>query len=344
MNKIKIGNKNIGNFLKPFIIAEIGTNFKNIQEAKKMILISSQSGADAVKFQTYKAETLAIPDATFPDDSGKIISQYDYFKKTELSEKNHYILFKYAKKHKILFISTPSSKEDVDFLDSLGVPAFKTGSDDLTNLSLLKYIAEKKKPMIISTGMSTIQDIKKSIDIIRKTGNNKIIFLHCTVGYPAKFEDVNIRSIKVLQKKFNYPIGFSDHTFGFIAPILATSFGSCIIEKHVSIDKSRGGPDNDVAIDIRHLKHMIKAINKAYVSLGSFKKRVQVSEQKWVKAARKSLFTTCDIKKGTIITENMLIAKRPGNGIKTSDIYKIVGKIAKRDLKKNQLLKMPEVR
>lgn len=343
LNQIKIGNKCIGDGFKPFIISEIGTNFQSLEEAKIMIELSAKSGADAVKFQTYKAERLATPGAFFPLKNGKKISQYDYFKKTELSEKNHKILMKHAQKKNILFISTPSNKEDVDFLDNLGVPAFKTGSDDLTNLSLLQHIAQKNKPMIISTGMSSIKMIKKSIKCIFDTGNKKVILLHCTVGYPAKIEDANLKAIETMRKELNQLIGYSDHTLGFTAPIVATALGACVIEKHVAFDKTRGGPDNDVAIDIKQFSQLVFAINKSYISLGTGKKEIASSEKAWVNAARKSIYTAVDINNGEIITLNKLITKRPANGIPANNIFDIVGKKAKVNLNANHLLKHSDI-
>lgn len=339
IRQIDIMDKSVGEGESVFFISEIGNAFENnIETAKKMIKMSAEAGADAVKFQTFKADTIADKESYFTFENGEKVSQYEFFKQNELSEENHYELMNFAKKEGILFLSTPSHKNDVDFLEELGVCAFKVGSDDLTNYPFLKYIAKKGLPMFVSTGMSTLGEIEDAVNTIKDTGNEDIVLMHCTVGYPISLENANLRIIKTLQEAFQVPVGYSDHTPGYIAPIVATMMGSVAVEKHFTLDRSHGGPDYEVACEPDELVQIIKNIRNVEKVLGSSTKRILEQEIKWRESARKSIFAAQDIKPGTLITEEMLAIKRPSNGISPKYLELIIGRESKEYIREDELI------
>lgn len=339
IRRIDIMDKSIGEGKPVFFISEIGNAFENnIETAKKMIKLSAQAGADAVKFQTFKADTIADKNSFFTFENGERVSQYDFFKENELSEDNHYELMEFSKKEGISFISTPSHKNDVDFLEELGVCAFKVGSDDLTNYPFLKYIAKKGLPMFVSTGMSSLGEIEDAVNTIKDTGNEDLILMHCTVGYPISLENANLRIIKTLQEAFQVPVGYSDHTQGYLAPIVATTLGSVAVEKHFTLDRSHGGPDYEVAAEPDELVQIIDNIRNVKNVLGSSTKRIVEQEIKWRESARKSIFAAQDIKPETLITEEMLEIRRPSNGMSPKYLELIIGKMSRKYIHKDELI------
>ena len=259
-------------------------------------------------------------------------------KKLELSERDFEELFSYAQKKGIIFLSSPFDKRSVDLLDAIGVSAFKIGSGEITNLLLLKHIARKKKPIILSTGMSTIGEIKEALGIIQKEGAEEIILLHCVSCYPAKVEDMNLRVIETLGHTFKLPIGLSDHTLGITIPIAAVALGACIIEKHFTLDKNLSGPDHRASLEPEELKEMIKAIRDIERAMGDGIKRPTAEEEENKKAAQRSIVAKVDIPEGVIITEQMLDIKRPGIGIKPKYLDMVVGRRTKENIKLGELI------
>ena len=339
IRRIDIMGKSIGKGEPVYFISEIGNAFENnIETAKKMIKMSAKAGADAVKFQTFKADTIADKESLFTFENGEKVSQYEFFKQNELSEDNHYELMDLSKKEGISFISTPSHKNDVDFLEELGVCAFKVGSDDLTNYPFLKYIAKKGLPMFVSTGMSTLGEIEVAVNTIKDTGNEDLILMHCTVGYPISLENANLRIIKTLQEAFQVPVGYSDHTQGYLAPIVANMLGSVAIEKHFTLDRSHGGPDYEVAAEPGELVQIIENIRNVEKVLGSSTKKIVEQEIKWRESARKSIFAGQDIEPGTLITEEMIVIKRPSNGISPKYLELIIGRMSRKYIRKDELI------
>lgn len=339
IKRIDIMDKSIGKGEPVYFISEIGNAFENnIETAKKMIKMSAKAGADAVKFQTFKADTIADKESLFTFENGEKVSQYEFFKQNELSEDNHYELMDLSKKEGISFISTPSHKNDVDFLEELGVCAFKVGSDDLTNYPFLKYIAKKGLPMFVSTGMSTLGEIEVAVNTIKDTGNEDLILMHCTVGYPISLENANLRIIKTLQEAFQVPVGYSDHTQGYLAPIVANMLGSVAIEKHFTLDRSHGGPDYEVAAEPGELVQIIENIRNVEKVLGSSTKKIVEQEIKWRESARKSIFAGQDIEPGTLITEEMIVIKRPSNGISPKYLELIIGRMSRKYIRKDELI------
>lgn len=340
MKKVRIGNRLIGEGEQCFIIAEAGVNHNGeIKLAKKLIEVAKNAGADAIKFQTFKAENLVIKKAEkaeYQKDTTEEGTQYEMIKSLELSEKEFRELANYAEKRDIMFLSSPFDKESVDLLDRLDVPAFKIGSGEITNFPLLKYIAKRRKPIILSTGMATLGEVEEALNIIRSEGVDDVILLHCVSNYPAKIEDVNLRAMETLKQAFKLPIGFSDHTLGITAPIAAVALGACVIEKHFTLDRNLPGPDHKASLEPDELKEMVKAIRDTEKALGDGIKKPTKEEEEIKKIARKSIIAKVEIPKGTIITEEMLDVKRPGTGIKPKYMGIVIGSRAKTEIRPNE--------
>lgn len=345
--KIKIGKKIVNKESSCFIIAEAGVNHNgDLKLAKKMIDGAKKSGADSIKFQSFRAENLAAKYAKKSkyQETGLKESHYQLLKRLELSEKDHKELIFYCRKRKIVFLSTPYDEESADLLEKLGVPAFKVGSGELTHLPLLKHLAKKKLPMIVSTGGSYLNEVKEAVETIKKEGNNKIILLHCASLYPTPFEDVNLRTMLTLKKEFNLAVGYSDHTLGIIVPIAAVAMGAKVLEKHFTLDKNLPGPDHKASSEPKEFKEMTEAVGKTEKALGSSFKKPTKNEKEERKLGWRSIATKTDISKGTIIKKDMISFKRPGIGIKPKEIEKIIGRKAKRDIKKDVLLSWKDIK
>jgi N,N'-diacetyllegionaminate synthase len=346
--EIKIGNKMIGEGYPCFIIAEAGVNHNGSFElAKKLVDVAREAGVDAVKFQIFKSEkitTLNAEQAKYQkENTGKEESQLKMLKKLELSYDDFRKLKEYCDEKKIIFLSTPHScKEDVDLVAELCF-AIKVGSGDLTNLPILKYIAKKNLPIILSSGMAVMDEIKEAIETIKTEGNNKIILLHCTTNYPCPLEEVNLKVVDTLKEKFKLPTGYSDHTQGIMVSAMAVVRGACVIEKHFTLDKKMEGPDHKASLDPVELKEMVKLIREAEIILGDGIKEPRESETEVAKVARKSVVAGRIIQRGEKITEDMLAIKRPGTGILPKEINRVIGKEAKRDILADTLIKWEDL-
>jgi len=344
VDKIKIGDKLIGKNEPCFIIAEAGINHNgSLDIAKKLVDVAVKAGVDAVKFQTFKSEGVVTEKADAADyakrNIGQDIRQIDLVKRYELPYSYFKDLKKYCDKKNIIFLSTPHSFDAIAFLDGL-VPAFKFGSGDLTNIPALKYAAKKGKPMILGTGMSTLDEIKTAIQEIKKEGNNQIIALHCTTNYPCYFEEVNLNAMLTMKEKLDCMVGYSDHTLGINVPKIAVALGSVLIEKHFTINRETPGPDHKASLEPNELKNMVKEIRFVEKILGSYEKKPTQSEKEIMKIVRKSLVAKLDIEKGSIIKREMVEIKRPGNGIKPYEINKILGKKAKKQILEDEIFQM----
>lgn len=340
--KIKIANRGIGDGKRCFIIAEAGVNHNgNFVLAKQLIDAAIEAGADAVKFQTFEVEKLVTkfaPLANYQKRNLNTKSQYEMLKKVELSKLEFKELFNYCKKKKIIFLSTPFDSQSAEFLYRLGIAAFKIGSTDLTNIPLLLQVAKYTKPIILSTGMSTLLEVKETVEAIYSTGNKKLILLHCTSNYPTKYKDVNLRAMDTLKKKFDIPVGYSDHTLGFEVALAAVAMGACIIEKHFTLNKSLPGPDHQASLEPRELKMLVEGIRKIEESLGKEKKELLASERQMCRLMRKSIAANTDIHKDSVITEEMLTIKRPGTGLAPRELPLVLGKKAQRDIPSDTLI------
>lgn len=343
--KIKIGNKFIGRGEPCFIIAEAGVNHNgDFRLAKKLIDVAKEAGADAVKFQIFNAENIVTRNAKKAEyqivATGSQESQYEMLRKLELEKSDFRYLANYAKEKNITFLSSAFDKESVDLLDEIGVLAFKIASGEITNLPLLKYIAKRKLPIIFSTGMSTLKEVAQALKVIKNEGVKDIVLLHCVTSYPTKIKDVNLKAMQTMKYTFKLPVGFSDHTRGITIPIAAVVLGACVIEKHFTLDKNLPGPDHKTSLEPHELKEMVKAIRDVEEALGDGIKRPTKEEKAIKKVARRSIVAKVNISKGTIITENMLDIKRPGTGIEPNFLNLIIGKKAKVNIKKDEIISM----
>ena len=329
-----------------FIIAEAGVNHNgSISIAKKLIDMAVKAGADAVKFQTFKAENLVTMNAKKANyqkkNDKRNESQFDMLKKLELSPLMHKVLLSYCKKKNILFLSSPFDLQSIDFLNNLGLKIFKIPSGEITNFPYLKKIGRLKKKIILSTGMSNMSEIKKALKVLVKSGTKKknITVLHANTEYPTPARDVNLRSMLSIGKKLNVNFGYSDHTLGFEVSVAAVALGAKCIEKHFTLNSNLRGPDHRASLEPKDLIKMIKAIRNIEIALGSRVKRPSKSEIANIKIVRKSLVASRDIKKGEIFTEQNLTAKRPGNGLSPFKITKFLGKRSLKNYKKDQQIK-----
>jgi len=346
MLSIKIRSKKIGSNAPVFVVAEAGCNYEgDFKKAKEMVVAAAAAGADAIKFQTFIPEKLVTKTAPkfwdIPGCPGK--TQYEEFKETpQLSFKEYRELKRIAEKHGIILFSTPSDEESADMLDKLGVPMYKIASMDITHVPLLKHVAKKRKPIIISTGASTIDEIKEAVKVIESAGNRKIILLHCITNYPTKVNDVNLNMMKHLMEVFpDYPVGYSDHTEMPKSKdiiIAAVAMGAKVIEKHFTFDKNRPGYDHKISADYEDLKEIIKSIRMVEIALGNEIKKPVASEEKARILARRSLVAAKDIPRGATITREMIAVKRPGTGIEPKFLNTVIGKKAKKNIKEDEVI------
>ena len=341
-NLIKIGNKEIGDNKPCFIIAEACDNhLGSTKIAKEMVLKAFKFGADAIKFQHH------IPDEEMIKDEMKMSDNfdmhlYDFLKRYALTLDQHYELFEYCKKIGIIYLCTPFSLKAAEELNEMGVSAFKIGSGELTDIPTLKEIASFGKPMIISTGMSTFEEIDETVNSIKKI-NKKIILLNRTSEYPPSYSDINLGNIQKLKDRYGLIIGHSDHTPDIFTSIAAVAKGARIIEKHFILDKKQKGPDQSVSIDSFDFHQLIQGIRKVECALGS-KKAVYELEKPIRNWAHRSVVSLKEIKKGEVITRDMVWTKRPGTGIPAKSLYEIIGKIPKVDIPKDHLIKWDELK
>ena len=335
---VKIGSKSIGAGQPCIVISEIGAMYEDMDGMKKMIKASVDAGADAVKIQTYKAETIAHPDAEFEFEDGSRMSQLEFFKKYEISEDGHRELMLFAKELDTIFFSTPSDYADVDFLEGLGVPVYKTGSDDLTNYPFLEYIAKKKKPMIVSTGMCTLGEVEEAVGTIMCTGNDQLILLHCTVSYPPKLEFANLHVMETLKQAFGFPIGYSNHIDNIFAPVTAVTLGASVVEVHFTLDRALKRQDCQVAFEPEELKTMIKQIRMIPILKGSGVKSISEPEKKWRRNGRKSLISARSMKTGEVIQRKDIKIMRPGTGFHVRDLSLLVGRTLKKNIRENEII------
>jgi N,N'-diacetyllegionaminate synthase len=337
MNTIFIADRPVGPGSPTFIIAEAGVNHNgDTQLAHRLIDAAANAGADAVKFQTFKAEKLVTKSAKMADyqvqNTGQETSQLDMLRKLELQYEDHAALKAYAESKGLVFLSTPFDTDGIDFLKNLGVKALKAGSGDLTNLPYLKKMASQGLPIIISTGMAVMEECSEAVATIRATGNENFVVLHCTTNYPCPEPEVNLRAMATMEAELQCLIGYSDHTDGILVPQLAVAAGACLIEKHFTLDRNMEGPDHKASLEPHELQAMVQAIRQVEKIMGHGKKIPNPSELKIMEAARKSVVAATSIAAGTVISSTMLDIKRPGTGISPKNLQDLAGKVAKVDI------------
>ena len=344
MTQIKLNNMIIGRGRPPFIVAEAGINHNGeIDKALKMIKVAKEAGADAIKFQTFKAEEVVNSEQTYSYISqGKEIteSMFEMFKRCEFSKEEWFKIKRKCDEEKILFLSTPQNRSDLDLLLELGIPAIKIGSDDFTNLPLLKDYSITKLPLIVSSGMADLAEIYNSLKTIGSFDNYPTILLVTTSQYPTPPQDVNLLKFSTLSATFPMiPLGFSDHTQGILASSLAVAFGACFFEKHFTLDHNLPGPDHWFSEDVLGLKTWIDSIRMAYLMMGNSIVEPTVKEQDMKKVARRSIVTLNDIEKGDKLNNKNIGLLRPGNGLPSNMIEKLYGLTALQKIQKGKLIK-----
>ena len=332
---------------KVFIIAEAGVNHNgNIEIAKKLVDIAVEAGADAVKFQTFKAKNLVSKYAEKADYQKQTTdndeSHFEMIRKLELNVDMHRELIAYCNNKNILFLSTPFDSESADLLNNLGLDIFKIPSGEITNLPYLRKIGGYKKTVILSTGMSTLEEVKEALNVLITSGTLKenITVLHANTEYPTPIEDVNLKAMQTIAQEFDVKVGYSDHTEGIEVPIAAAAMGAKVIEKHFTIDKTLEGPDHKASLSLKELKTMVAAIRNIEKALGDGIKQPSRSEKKNIEIMRKSIVALTNIKKGEIFSENNIAVKRPANGINPMRWDKIIGKVSLRDYNEDELIEL----
>jgi len=328
-----------------FIIAEAGVNHNgNVALAFDLIDAARDAGADAVKFQTWITEKLTLPDTKMADyqrqNVGQDQTQFEMIRKLELRHADFAALKAHAAAKGILFFSTPDEEDSADFLDRLGVPLFKLGSGEVTNLPYLRYVGAKGRPVILSTGMSNLGEVEAAVDAIRGTGNQALVLLHCVSDYPAQPADCNLRAMHTLRAAFGCPVGFSDHTLGSDVALAAVALGACVLEKHLTLSRDLPGPDHRASLEPHEFAAMVRAVRTVESALGSGIKQPAEVEIKTRQVVQKSLVTTRPVRQGERIEADAVALRRAGGGLPPHFLGVVVGRHAKRDLAANQLIEL----
>lgn len=328
-----------------FIIAEAGVNHNGkIELAKKLVDVAAAAGADAVKFQTFKAEYTVCSNACKADyqleTTNQDESQLEMLKKLELTAQMHEQLIDYCGQKEIMFLSTAFDRESLCYLMELGLPVIKIPSGEITNYPLLREAGKAKKKIILSSGMSTLNEVKDAVQVLREYGSDDITVLHCNTEYPTPYCDVNLQAMLTLREELGIPVGYSDHTRGIEIPIAAAALGATVIEKHFTLDRNMEGPDHKASLEPDELRAMIRAIRNMESALGSGKKEPSESEKKNIDIVRKSIVAKCDIEAGVLFTEENLTTKRPGIGISPMRWNQVVGQRAKRKFIEDELIEI----
>lgn len=330
---------------KVLVIAEAGVNHNgSLALAKELVDKAKECGADIVKFQTAKLDSLLSKFAQMAEyqkeNTGMEESQKDMLRKLLLTYDDFKVLSGYCKEVGIKFLSTPFDLESIEFLDSLDIDIWKIPSGEITNYPYLVAIAKTKKPIILSTGMCLMEEIEAALAVLTKNGAKDITILHCTTEYPAPYEEVNLNAMSTIRDTFGFPVGYSDHTQGIEVPIAAVAMGAVVIEKHFTLDRNMEGPDHKASLEPKDLKSMVDSIRKIELSLGDGVKQPTESEKKNICVARKSIVAKRTIIKGETFTEENLTTKRPGNGISPMKWLDVLGTTAIRDFEEDELIEI----
>ncbi len=340
---IKLRRKTIGEGAPVFIVAEAGVNHNGDTElALELVRQAKKSGADCVKFQTFKAGTVTTrqsPKAAYQlKTTDPQESQFEMLKKLELSENIYPRLISLCQELDIQFLSTPYHFSDVDFLNGLNVDAFKIASGQLVESPFLKYIAKLNKPIILSTGMSTVEEIRESLEAVRTTGNDQVILLQCTTNYPSAIEDANLRAMVSMRDDLNVLVGYSDHTQSHFSAYTAVALGAVIVEKHFTLDRTLPGPDHSSSLEPDEFRNLVRGIREIEKALGSPMKKPTAAELKNLTWMRRSIAAMKDIPAGMMIRRDDLVFKRPATGLQPKMLEEIVGKRAKKNIQKDTIL------
>lgn len=346
MNKINLANVVVGNYMPPYIIAEIGANHNGDMDlAKKMILSAKEAGAHCVKFQSWTPKSLISKEEydrnqSYNDSKKKHFgSLKEMVQKYALTDDQHRELKKFCDINEIEFASSPFSMKEADLLNEIGVSFFKIASMDINYIDFIKHVASFNKPIILSTGMAALAEIENAVEACYSVGNDNIILLHCISIYPPEYEDIHLNNISMLRNAFDLPIGFSDHTIGFSIPLAAVALGACVIEKHFTLDKEMPGWDHEVSANPEEMKIICQESKNIAASLGGSKRIVSEAEQNKKSKFRRSLVLKHALRKGHVIKSQDLIAKRPGTEIAPDKAEYVIGRTLNQDLNEDALLK-----
>lgn len=344
MTKIGVNRED----MKTYIIAEAGVNHNgDIDIAKRLIDIAKEAGADAIKFQTFKAEestSQTAEKASYQkqNDAAKE-SQLEMIRRLELPFEAFDILQDYCNMKDIDFISTPDGTESLQYLQKLDVPLIKIGSTEVTNHDFLREIGETGKPIILSTGMSTLGEVEKALELIYETGNTRVTLMHCTTDYPTALKDVNLKAMLTLKNAFGIPVGYSDHTLGCEAAVAAVAIGASCLEKHITLDCSMIGPDHKASMPPKEFQEYVRYIRNTELLLGDGRKKPTEHECEIMNQVRRSILAKYDLKKGTILTKDMFCYKRPGDGIRPEYANILEGMELKRNIGREEKILWEDV-
>lgn len=334
---IVMGGRKIGEGASCFVIAEAGVNHDgSLELALRLVDAAADVGADAVKFQTFKALKLATqfaPKAEYQTrTTDPAESQLDMLKRLELSPDAHRAIIARCAQRGLMFLSSPFDEESADLLESFGVPAFKVSSGELTNLPFLRYLAGKRRPILLSTGMATLQEVQAAVSAVTAAGCRELSLLHCVSNYPAEAAHVNLRAMATMADAFGWPVGYSDHTLGVDVPLAAVALGACIIEKHFTVDRQLPGPDHMASVEPDEFAALVRSIRRVESALGNGEKRPAASELSTALVARRSLVAAMTISRGTRLTADMVVSRRPGTGLAPDRVGELLGRVALADI------------
>jgi len=327
-----------------YIIAEIGGNFTTFEEARALIESAHECGVDAIKIQTFTADKVASRNAVFDMENTGVTSQFDLFKKYEINEDLHWQVFEYIQSKGLDWFSTPSHENDVEMLDRLGVCAYKVGSDDAVNIPFLKFLARRGKPIILATGMCTMEEVKESVSAILGEGNSQIVLLHAVTSYPTHPEHVNLLAMKRMMDEFNLPVGYSDHTIGTVACVAAAAMGAKILEKHFTIDKNAPGPDHMLSADPIEMKSIVDQVRTLEKMLGNGIKMPAEAEKITRINNRKSVVAAKSLSTGHRLTMQDIAIKRPGYGIAPKYFEQLIGRELHHSLNEDDVITWNDLR
>ena len=331
MTAVRIGDRLVGAGCPCLVIAEAGVNHNGSGVlAHKLVDLAARAGADAVKFQTFSADRLAsrsAPKAAYQrDTTGTAESQYDMLRRLELSPEIHRELVDHCRQSGLMFLSTPFDEASVDLLDGLGVPAFKMSSGEITNVSLLRHVAAKGKPIIMSTGMSTLAEVQSAVGVLGDAGASQVVLLHCVSRYPADPAEANLRAMRTMADATSLPVGYSDHTMGIEVALTAVALGAVVLEKHFTSSRALAGPDHRCSLEPAELTKLVHGVRAVESALGHGRKEPTEGEAAVAAVARRSLVAARAIPAGTVLTEDLITSRRPGTGLPPDMLPRVLGR------------------
>jgi len=345
MQTVKLGNIEVGPGHPPYVIAEVGSNHNGDMDlCGRLIDAAAEAGAHAVKFQSWTDKSLIAEEeyernTTYSDKKKHFGSLQEMVSAYQLTADQHAQAHARCVEKGIAFCSTPFSPEEVDLLESLDVPFYKIASMDVVHLPLLRYVARKQRPVVISTGMATMGEMEQAVDAVRAEGNDQIVLLHCISIYPPEYETIHLRNMETLQRAFGCPVGFSDHTLGTAIPLAAIAIGASIIEKHFTLDQDMEGWDHAISANPEQMRTIVREGNNIVAALGSSRRTVSDAEMEKRKKFRRSLVTRQALSKGHVLSESDFDAKRPGTGVAPDQIQYVIGRTLACDMTGDQVLR-----